>query len=133
MNDDVIYEAKTSDFLCDVDSMLDEPLACAMNQRERPQFQSGSCTLIARWKALSEQAKTIWDTMEDNDKALILAFQEHRKAAPKSDHSSKFSVNAHMTQDTPLDAVDDVLIAMVTKHSNPAKPNSHPADVRFHQ
>ena len=75
------------------------------------------------------RAGIIWDTMEDNDKALILALQNHRKAAPKSDHSSKFSVNAHhATQDAPLDAVNDVLLAMVTQHSNWAKPNSHPAD-----
>ena len=85
---------------------------------------------IARWKALAEQAKTIWDTMEDNDKTLILALQEHRKASPKSDPASKISFNQHITQDTPSDEVDDMLLAMVHKHSNRSKPNSHPADVR---
>ena len=90
---------------------------------------------IARWKALSKQeAQGIWDTMEDADKAVILALQENRKAAFKSDHPnsdySKFSVNTHLTQDTPVDKVDDVLIAMVTKHTNQEKPNSHAADVR---
>ena len=34
LNDDVIFKAETSDFLCDVDSMPDEMLACAMNRRE---------------------------------------------------------------------------------------------------
>ena len=31
---------------------------------------------IARWKALSEQVQGIWDTMEDGDKAVILALQK---------------------------------------------------------
>ena len=35
-----------------------------------------------------------------------------------------------MTQDTPPDNIDDVLIAMVTKHTNRTIPGSHPADVR---
>jgi hypothetical protein len=58
--------------------------------------------------------------MADNDKALILALKEKRKEAPQSDQS-KFSVNMHtatMTPDTPSDNIDDVLLAMVTKHSN---------------
>ena len=51
--------------------------------------------------------------MEDGDKAVILALQESRKAAFKSDHpnsdNSKFSINTHLTQDTPVDKVDDLL------------------------
>ena len=75
---------------------------------------------IARWKALSEQAQGIWDTMEDGDKAVILTLQENRKAAfkldhPSSDHS-KFSVNTHLMQEN----------AQVDTE----KPNSHPADIR---
>jgi hypothetical protein len=104
-----------------------------MNQRERPQFKAGSRMPIARWKALSEKAKTIWDTMEDEDKSLILSLQEKRKeGAPPSDRS-KFSVNAHDTALTPAastDNIDDVLLAMVTKHSNRPKPSSHPGDIR---
>ncbi len=90
---------------------------------------------IARWKALSEQAQAIWDTMEDGDKAVILAPHEERKKAfaphnkPKPD-SSKFSINTHMTQDIQPDSVDDVLNAMVTKHTNCTVPTSHPADIR---
>jgi hypothetical protein len=84
---------------------------------------------IARWKALSEQAKQIWDTMADDDKALILALHEKRKEGPQSDQS-KFSVNTHtatLTQDTPPDNIDDVLLAMVTQHSNRStRPRSHP-------
>jgi hypothetical protein len=66
---------------------------------------------ITRWKALSEQAKNIWDTMADDDKALILALHEKRKEGPQSD-PSKFSVNTHtatLTQDTPSNTIDDVL------------------------
>jgi hypothetical protein len=60
----------------DMDTTADELQAYEMNRRERPQFKSGSCMPIARWKALSEQAKQIWDTMVDDDKALILALHE---------------------------------------------------------
>jgi hypothetical protein len=84
---------------------------------------------IARWKALSEQATQIWDTMADDDKALILALQEKRKEAPQPDQS-KLSANTHtatLTPDTPSDNIDDVLLAMVTKHSNRlTQPSSHP-------
>jgi hypothetical protein len=104
----------------------------AMNQREHPQFKSGSRMPIARWKALSEQAKKIWDTMADDDKALILALQEKRKEALQSDQS-KFSVNTHTstwTRDIPSDNIDNVLLAMVTKHSNwSTQPSSHPGDI----
>jgi hypothetical protein len=83
---------------------------------------------ITRWKSISEQAKTIWDTMEDDDKALILALQEKNKGGLQSDRS-KFSVNTHttLTSDTPS---DDVLLAMITKHTNRPKPSSHPGDIR---
>jgi hypothetical protein len=115
-----------------VDTTADELQVYAMNRRERPQFKSGSRMPIARWKALSEQAKQIWDTMADDDKALILALQEKRKETPQSDQS-KFSVNTHaatLTQDTTCDNLDDVLLAMVTKHSNRStQPSSHPGDI----
>ena len=119
----------------DVDTTPIELLAYAMNRKERPQFKPGSRMPIARWKALSEQAQAIWDTMEDGDKAIILALHEERKKAfashnkPKPD-SSKYSINSHVTQDAQPDSVDDVLLAMVTKHTNRTVPNSHPADVR---
>jgi hypothetical protein len=129
LNDDASYEDDTHELDYDVDTTAGELQAYAMNRRERPQFKSGSRMPIARWKALSEQAKTIWDTMEDDDKALILALQEKRKTTPQSDQS-KFSVNTHLTQDTASDNIDDVLLAMVTKHSNRAKSSSHPADIR---
>jgi hypothetical protein len=71
--------------------------------------------------------------MADDDKALILSLQEKRKEGLQSDQS-KFSVNtqtATLTQDTPSDNIDDVLLAMVTKHSNRStRPNSHPGDFR---
>jgi hypothetical protein len=114
----------------DLDTTPAELIAYATNRRERPQFPPGSRMPIARWKALSEDAKKIWDTMEDADKAKILANQEPRKTALKSD-SSKYSVNAHVTEDAPEDLMGDgVLLAMVTKQSHRALPNSHPADVR---
>jgi hypothetical protein len=84
---------KTLEFDYDVDTTADELQAYALNQRERPQFKSGSRMSIARWKALSEQAKQIWDTMADDDKALILALHEKRKEGPQSDQS-QFSVNS---------------------------------------
>jgi hypothetical protein len=72
-------------------------------------------------------------TMVTDDKALILALQEKRKEGPQSDQS-KFSVNMHtatLTQDTPSDNIDDVLLAMVTQHSNRStQPRSHPGDIR---
>jgi hypothetical protein len=118
----------------DVDTTPVELLAYAMNRRERPQFKPGSRMPIARWKALSEQAQAIWDTMEDGDKAVILALNEDRKKSTASHHpkpdQSKYSINAHLTQDTPVDNVDDVLLSMVTKHTNRTLPDSHPADVR---
>jgi hypothetical protein len=77
---------ETLEFEYDVYTTADELQAYAMNQLERPQFKSGSRIPIARWKALSEQAKQIWDTMADDDKALsILALHEKRKE--KKDHS----------------------------------------------
>jgi hypothetical protein len=48
---------ETLGFDYDVDTTADELQAYAMNRRERPQFKSGSRMPIARWKALSEQAK----------------------------------------------------------------------------
>ena len=122
MTDDIFYDADALDVTYDVDISPVELLAYAMHRRERPQFKPGSCMPITRWKALSEQAKGIWDTMEDGNEAVILALQENGKAAFKPDHTnayhSKFSVNAHLTQDTPVDNGDDLLIAMVTKHTN---------------
>jgi hypothetical protein len=67
--------------------------------------------------------------MADDDKALILALHEKRKEGPQSDQS-KFSVNTHtatLTQDTPSDNIDDVLLATVTQHSNQStRPSSYP-------
>ena len=133
LTDNVFYDADALDITYNVNTSPVELLAYAMNRREWPHFKPGSRMPIARWKALSEQAQGIWDTMEDGDKAVILTLQENRKAAfksknPNSDYS-KLSVKTHLTQDTPLDKVDDLLIAMVTKHTNREKPNSHPADV----
>jgi hypothetical protein len=93
-NNDVIHEDETFEFDYDVDTTPAELQAYAMNRRERPQFKPGTRMPITRWKALSEQAKQIWDTMENDDKALILALQEKRREAPQSDQS-KFSVNTH--------------------------------------
>jgi hypothetical protein len=48
-------------------------------------------------------------------------------------HQSKFSVNTHtatLTQDTPSDNIDDVLLAMVTQHPNRStRPRSHLGDI----
>jgi hypothetical protein len=70
------HDERLEEFDYDVDITADELQAYALNQRERPQFKFGSRIPIARWKALSEQAKQIWDTMADDDKALILALQK---------------------------------------------------------
>jgi hypothetical protein len=132
LEDGILYEDVASEFCYDVDTMPGEIQAYAANQRERPQFKPGSRMPIGRWKALSEQAQKVWDTMEDDDKAKILALHETRKGdLPPA--KSKFSVNTHtVTDDIPPDDLDDILLAMVTKQSNRAraKPNSHPADVR---
>ena len=77
-HEDLIYEDAPSDLDYDVDTAPSELLAFAMNRRpnhERPQFKPGSRMPIARWKAISEHAKKTWDTMEDHDKALVLALQ----------------------------------------------------------
>jgi hypothetical protein len=117
-----------------VDTIADKLQAYALNRRECPQFKSRSRMPIARWKALSEQAKQIWDTTSDDGKTLILALQEKIKEAPQSDQS-KFSVNTYtatLTPDTPSDNIDDVLLAMVTKNSNwSTQPSSHPGDIRL--
>jgi hypothetical protein len=129
---DDIYDNRMPDFDYDVDAAPAELLAYAMNRRERPQFKSGSRMPIARWKALSEEAKAIWDKMGDDDKAKILAPSEQRRSASQPP-ASKYSVNTHdvtsTSGDPPQDS-DDVLIAMVTKHSNLARPPSHPGNVR---
>ena len=76
-NLETLFEDHVETFETDynVDTTVDELQVYAMNRQERPQFKSG-CMPIARWKALSEQAKQIWDTLADDDKALILALQE---------------------------------------------------------
>ena len=76
--DDQLFESNYG-----VDTTPSELQAYAMNQRERPQFKSGSRMPIARWKALSAQAQQIWDTMEDDDKALILDLQASRTSTSK--------------------------------------------------
>jgi hypothetical protein len=107
IDDDVILEDESFEFEYDVDTMPAELQAYAMDRRERPQFKPGSRMWITRWKAFSEKAKQIWDTMEDDDKALILALQENRKDALKPDQS-KYSVNTHsFATDTSSDDIDD--------------------------
>jgi hypothetical protein len=61
---------ETLEFDYEVDTTADKLQAYATNPRERHQFKSGSRMPIARWKALSEQAKQIWDIMADDDSAL---------------------------------------------------------------
>jgi hypothetical protein len=130
IDEDAIIEDESFEFDYDVDTTPAELQAYAMNRRERPQFKPGSRMPITRWKALSEKAKHIWDTMEDDDKALILALQENRKEASKPDQS-KYAVNTHsLTNNTSSDGIEDALIAMVTKHSNRPTPVSHPGDIR---
>ena len=70
--------------------------------------------------------------MEDDDKTKILAFSEQQKKT-SNPTQSKFSIILHdvtLTQDVPPNKLEDVLIGMVTKHSNRADPNSHPGDIR---
>jgi hypothetical protein len=101
LEDGILYEDVASEFCYDVDTMPGEIQAYAANQRERPQFKPGSRMPIGRWKALSEQAQKVWDTMEDDDKAKILALHETRKGDLPS-AKSKFSVNTHtVTNDIP--------------------------------
>jgi hypothetical protein len=64
--------------------------------------------------------------MEDDNKIKILALSEQKRAAPQTAHS-KFSVNAHDVA-TAQDDSEDVMLAMVTKHSTRA-PSSHPGDI----
>jgi hypothetical protein len=99
-HDDITYDDDTTEFDFDVDATPAELLAFAMDRRERPQFKSGSRMPITRWKALSDAAKKIWDQMEDDDKAKILALSEKRKPAAQSG-SSKFSINSHAATDAP--------------------------------
>jgi hypothetical protein len=130
-DDDVNLEDQSFESTYGVDTTPSELQAYAMNQRERPQFKSGSRMPIARWKALSAQAKQIWDTMEDDDKALILALQDSRTSTSKSKpDSSKYSINSHSLATDTSENLDDILLAMVTKHSNRATPKSHPGDIR---
>jgi hypothetical protein len=116
-----------------VDTTADKLQAYALNQWDRPKFKSGSRMSIVRWKALSEQATHIWDIVAEDDKALILVLQEKRKEAAESDQS-KLSVNMHtvtLTPDAPPNNIDDVLLTMVTKHTNRSTgPSSHPGDIR---
>jgi hypothetical protein len=84
LEDDVIYEQVKSEFYYDVDATPGKIQAYAANQRERPQFKPGSRMPIGRWKALSEQAKRVWDAMEDDDKTKILAMHKTCKGAPPS-------------------------------------------------
>jgi hypothetical protein len=84
---------KTLEFDYDVDTTADELQVYVMNRLERPQFKSGSRMPIARWKALSEQAKQIWDTMADDDKPLILALYEKRKEKKDRSQTSPSSLS----------------------------------------
>jgi hypothetical protein len=132
-HEDVVSKDDTCTLDYDVDASPAESHACVMHQRERPQFKAGSRMPIARWKALSKKAKTIWDTVEDEDKLLILFLQEKQKEGATPSDRSKFSVNAHDTASIPAasaDNIDDVLLAVVTKHSIRPKPSSHPGDIR---
>jgi hypothetical protein len=131
---DGAYEDETSDLKYGVDTSADEIQAYTTNRgraSDRPQFKSDSRMPIARWKSLGEDAKKIWDTMDDDDKVKVLALHENRKDTPQSDRS-KFSVNTHntLTQDTSYDDLNSALLAMVTKHSNRPKPSSHNGDIR---
>ena len=60
-NSETLFEDhdETLKFNYDVDTTEDELQAYVLNRRERPQFKSGSQMPIARWKAVSEQAKQI--------------------------------------------------------------------------
>ena len=84
-------------------------------------------THFTLWKAPSEEAQGIWDTMEDDDKAKILALSEQRKAASHTT-SSTVSVNAHdiatLCDSPPAELTEDLLLAMITKHSNRASKPS---------
>jgi hypothetical protein len=137
LDDDVADEA---DLGYDVDTTPAELHAYAANRRDRtdrPHFGSdekrrdrtkfppGSRMPLVRWKAISDKARLIWDTMADDDKVRILALQEQRH------DPSKILANTHdATHDVSSDNIDDVLIAMVTKHSNRKIPTTHPGDVR---
>jgi hypothetical protein len=97
-------------------------------RRERPKFPPGSRMPIDRWKSISDAAKTTWDTLTDEDKARILALQGQRH----DPSHSKIAANIHdATHDVSPNSVDDLLIAMVTKHSNRKLPTTHPGDVRM--
>ena len=93
---------------------------------------------ISCWKALSEEAQGIWDTMGDDDnKAKILALSEQHKAASHTT-SSTVSVNLHdmatVCDLPPAELTKDIFLAVITKqHSNRAsKPTKSPhGDVRF--
>jgi hypothetical protein len=60
-NSETLFEdhEKMPEFDYDVDTAADELQAYVLNRREGPPFKSGSRMPIARWKALSEQAKQI--------------------------------------------------------------------------
>jgi hypothetical protein len=122
-------ESEVDDY--DVDTTTGELQAYATNRRERPQFEPGSRMPISRWKALSDKAKAIWDTMADSDKTTILALAEKRQATAAND-KSKFSINAHeiVSDDPSADDIEDFLLAMVTKHSNRTDTRKNPMDIR---
>jgi hypothetical protein len=114
IDNDVILEDESFEFEYDIDTTPAELQAYAMNQREQPQFKLGSRMPITRRKALSEKAKQICDTMEDDDKALILALQENWKDT-STPEQSKYSANTHSsTTDKSSDDINDALIAIVT-------------------
>ena len=88
---------------------------------------------IQRWKALSAAPQVIWDTMEDDDKATILALSEQCTAASHAT-SSTVSVNMHdidtVCESPPAELTEDLLLAMIHKDSDHAsKPKSHHGDV----
>ena len=139
LNDD---DAGAVDFKYSVDTTPTELHAYAANQRDRskhsfdekrrarPPFHPGSRMPFERWKVISDEAKLIWDTMADEDKAHILDLQTQRHE--QSRHTqSKISANIHnATHDVSSDHLDDLLIAMVTKHTNRTLPATHPGDIR---
>jgi hypothetical protein len=96
-HDDVICDDDTTEFDYGIDTLpakLQAFLRWGIDGSDHSSSPDHHTHALGRWKALSEQAKKIWDQIDDDDKAKILALLETRKPAPQSSQT-KFSVNSH--------------------------------------
>jgi hypothetical protein len=121
------YDTSQHEYGVDVTTSEILAFAAQRHQKPRPQFLSGSCMPIGRWKSISDDAQKTWDLLDDGDKAKILALNKKHMERAIDEHrhiaSETNDKDVNHTDNGPTSSSE--ILAMVTQ----SKPN-HPADVR---